>query len=147
MGYIFLYLATLSCLLLSGCVTGYQKLSNVDSSLNSIVQAVENLIPGGSRFKSRNGREIESYYFNRIDLDKKIDPISAPERTFIRVRIFGDRKPYDVELGVFVERLDEGEYVNVGHDEKLAESYVKWLTEKLAKSRGELNAIDVFRPF
>lgn len=134
-------------LITSGCVTGYQRISNVDNSLNSIVQAVENLIPGGSRIKSRNGREIESFYFNRFDPDKKIDPLNSPERAFIRVRIFGDRKPYDIELGAFVERLDEGEYVQVGHDEKLAESYVKWLNERLAKSRGDLNAIDVFRPF
>jgi hypothetical protein len=141
-----IFLFSLSLNLIS-CVTGYKQLGPVDNSLNVIIQSVESIIPGGSRIKSQNGREIESYYFNRFDPDKKIDPETASERTFVKVRIFGDRKPYDVELGVFVERLDQGEYKLAGHDERLGESYAKWLNEKLAKSRGNVNAIDVFRPF
>jgi hypothetical protein len=131
----------------TSCTTGYKRVGAIDHSLSTIIQSVEGIIPGGSRTKSPNGREIESYYFNRFDPDKKINPETAPERTYVRVRVFGDRKPYDVELGVFVERLDEGSYVLAGHDEYLGESYAKWLGEKLAKSRGDLNAIDVFRPF
>jgi hypothetical protein len=134
-------------LFLTACITGYRRVTESNNSLNTILQAVESIIPGGSRIKSENGREIESYYFNRFDPEKKIDPESALERTFIKVRILGDRKPYDIDLGVFVERLDDGEYKLVGHDERLGESYTKWLSERLAKSRVDLNAIDVFRPF
>lgn len=129
------------------CVTGYKKVDAVDHSLNMIIQAVESIIPGGIRRKSPNGREIESYYFNRFDPDEKINPEIEPERTYIKVRIYGDRKPYDIELGAFVERLDDSEYKLTGHDERLGENYAKWLSEKLAKSRGDQNAIDVFRPF
>jgi hypothetical protein len=134
-------------LVINGCVTGYKEVREGDHSLNIIIQAAESVMPGGTRLKSDNGREIESYYFNRFDPEMKINPESAQERSFVKIRILGDRKPYDIELGVFVERLDGGRYKLAGHDEHLGDFYAKWLTDRLAKSRGELNAIDVFKPF
>jgi hypothetical protein len=103
-------------------------------------------VVGDPRKSSSNGYEMESSYY-----DRKERPIERPnqvaERFFTRVLILGDRRPYDVNIQVFVEvRTPEG-YEVVGQDDRLAQIWADRIKKALHESRDKRNVIDDFKAF
>ena len=133
--------------LLSSCTTDMAA-SEVDSgqaSLNQIRTVVTNLLDG-PRTVSENQREYVSKYFSPKK-DAKFDPETAKERVYVTIYILGNRRPYDIEVRAFVEKLTPDGYEDAGEDAKTAEQFAKSLKNRLNQSRANRNILDDFRPF
>lgn len=116
-----------------------------DRSLPNLRKAIL-AVTGPIRAISENQREYFSQYFSRVP-SEKFDPERSSERLYARFIILGDRRPYNIEIVVFIEKKIGKKYNSVGTDKKIANDLKKELKEKLAQSQDEVNIIDEFRPF
>lgn len=141
------YLLGLIFIFVSGCSTlPYIRFENANYSLAAIGKAVNAVVPGGIKRKSTNGRELHSDYFNPKD-DQDYDPEKAKVRAVVRVVILGERRPYDLDVLVRLDRRIDGSFEIYDYDERLANKYLQLIRQRLAQSREELNVIDDFKAF
>lgn len=137
-------LALLIGCLLTACITGHL----ITESTHSIpeIRSAIYYIAGTPRSVSENGREFVSAYFSRKK-DPHFDANKASERLYAKFTILGDRRPYDIQVQVFIEERSEGVYEDVGLDDSLSDQIAYELKVQLSRSRGERNAIDDLRVF
>jgi hypothetical protein len=139
-------LGALLFVLAVGCATGDVRLREQDKSLNLIRTTIQNMMAPRPRVISQNLREYTSQYFSRKD-EANFDPQSSSERAFATFVILGDRRPYNVDITVFVERKQGARYAQVGTDKKLAQELLIELKTRLHQSQEDRNLIDGFRAF
>ena len=130
---------------LSACVSTGYLIKEQNLSLGDIKKSVSSAI-GDPRKVSENQRTYLSQYFSRTP-NPKFDPDKSFERAYAKVVVLGERRPYDVELEVVVERREEGRYVEIGNDMLEAKKLGKNLKIKLNQGREDRNVIDDFRAF
>lgn len=130
-----------------GCATRPEGIliRDANQSLGDIRQAITKTI-GEPRSISANQREFFSKYFSRKP-NENFDPLKSPERAHVHVVVLGDRRPYNIVVGVRVERKDDEGYYLVGTDEKLSKNLALEIQGILVQSRGGRNVIDDFRAF
>lgn len=156
-------LLNLICLLtfLQGCATA--TLDGLDYPLADIQRGVANILPKGVLKISPNGRTYTSKYFDPHSVDGKRTTDSGEEvlreRASINATVFGDRRPYNVEIDVLVEADEsgtkakknddyiEGDWSRTGYDKGLAKYFRDRLANYLARLERNKNIIDDFRPF
>jgi len=127
------------------CASQVYRIANQDISLADMRRAVVSVV-GDPRELSQNQRVYFSQYFSRKP-DPKFDPEKSKERLYAKVSVLGDRRPYNIEVEVLIEKRDFGEYVLAGLDYPLAQKIGKDIRSKLNQSRENRNAIDDFRAF
>jgi hypothetical protein len=132
--------------LLAACATGDVRLKDQDKSLNLIRTTIQNMMAPRPRNISQNLREYTSQFFSRKD-EANFDPQSASERAYALFVILGDRRPYHVDITVFIERRQGSRYIKVGTDRKLAQELLVELRTRLHQSQEDRNLIDGFRAF
>ncbi|NUN04311.1 MAG: hypothetical protein HUU57_01000 [Bdellovibrio sp.] len=132
--------------LLSGCQTGGVLLRETPLSLSE-TRRVITIVIGEPRDLSQNGREIYSkYYDRRNNRLEKMDMVR--ERYYTLVTVLGDRRPYDVQVQVLVERrTPEGGWEQVERDDDRAAVLAEKIRVTLNQSRDNRNVIDDFRSF
>lgn len=132
--------------LLSACAMGDVRLKEQDKSLNLIRTTIQNMMAPRPRNISQNLREYTSQFFSRKD-EANFDPQTSNERAYAVFVILGDRRPYHVDISVFVERRQGSRYIKVGTDRKLAQELLVELRTRLHQSQEDRNLIDGFRAF
>jgi hypothetical protein len=144
-----LFAINLILVMISGCSTPqYQTTPDISLSVGTITKVVISSFPGGLREKSQNGRELLSEYFSPTQDDPHFDSEKSQYRAYVKAIVLGDRRPYTLDLGVFIEeRVGPKVYNLVMNDKKLTTKYHNIINEKLAQSREDRNVIDDFRPF
>lgn len=129
---------------LGGCVTGHL-IKESDRSLNEIKNAVFATM-GQPRETATNEREFLSVYFSKKKV-QNFDPEKSKERNYAKVTVLGDRRPYDIQVQVFLEERVDGQYEEVGLDDELSDQIAEEIKKALRKSRDQRNVIDDFRAF
>lgn len=130
----------------TGCATGDVRLREQDKSINLIRTTIQNMMAPRPRIISQNLREYTSQYFSRKE-DDSFDPQTSAERAYAHFVVLGDRRPYNVDITVTVERRQGSRYVKVGTDKKLANELLVELRTRLHQSQEDRNLIDGFRAF
>lgn len=139
----------------SGCATFGNRnavsISDVDWPLAELRSVAATVLPTGTRAISPNGRELLSRHFILEGRSGYKPAADATERYFAQVLILGDRRPYDIEILVTLERRvlrgNQFTYAFEGYDYKLAKELEVKLRQELTKRREDLNIIDDFRVF
>lgn len=123
-------------------------------SLAHIRKGLNTILPGGVRTASANQRTLTSFYFPPQDPQTKsksklMTAETAPIRAVATVVVLGDRRPYQIEIKVSVERRsrDDAAYYHVSYDSRLARLFARDLQDYLVKSQENRDLIDDFRPF
>ncbi|MFN7729904.1 MAG: hypothetical protein ACK5P7_12170 [Bdellovibrio sp.] len=127
-----------------GCVTGHL-IKEADRSLPEIKNAIYATM-GQPREVATNEREFESVYFSKKKI-QNFDPEKSKERNYAKVTVLGDRRPYDIQVQVFLEERVNGNYEDAGLDEELSDQIAEEIKKALRKSRDQRNVIDDFRAF
>ena len=132
--------------LLSSCQTTGVFLRETPLSISETRRAVVAVV-GEPRSMSQNGREIISQYYDKKSRNiEKMD--IARERLYTRVTILGDRRPYDIQVEVFIENRDSGgEFIRFDQDNSRAKLIAEKIEKALHQSRDSRNVIDDFRSF
>jgi hypothetical protein len=134
---------------LVGCTTtpGAVYIENLTLPLVDIQKVIQESLPVGKRIESLNQREYYSEYF----VEKGGEFVAAtgePYRRTAQISIFGDRRPYKIEVIVMVERRGSGgNYTPVRPDEGMARVITRRIQSTLHKRREDRNIIDDFRVF
>lgn len=151
----------LSSLLLAGCSSA--TLNDLDYSLADIQKGITNTVPKGIAKISPNRRTFYSKYFDPESVEaerstERKDDIERERATVVAV-LLGDRRPYDVEITVYVEEdtsekpakkeddFIDGVWAKSGSDKGLAKYFRDRLANYLARLERTKNLIDDFRPF
>lgn len=146
-------LSLLLCLV--GCVNLERNpagliINQVDASLSDIRAVVSAILPVGQRSISSNGRELLSKHFI-ISEDRYKPALDSTLRYFAQFKVLGDRRPYDVEILVTVEKrvLKGNQFIMapVGFERTLAKELEVKFRQELIKRREGRNIIDDFRVF
>lgn len=133
--------------LLSSCQTTEGIfLHEVNASASDTRKAIVAVI-GQPRNTSANGRVLTSRYH-----DKKgtfFDEIkSTDERRYTRITIQGDRRPFEVQVEVIIDKKNiEGRYEPTLTDNAQAREMANKLKNALHQSLDKRNIIDDFRAF
>lgn len=135
----------LATLVITSCQSVYT-VENINRPVQTIRAAVKEVLPGGLRRVSENGREHDSYYFpTKGSFDA--DGSTLSPRSYAHMVILGAGRPYGVSIEIFVEKKQGTTYQKVGLDLKRAQELGKKLKTALANRRDERNVIDEFKPF
>lgn len=138
-----------------GCSTG-RVLEVPSLPLVEIKKAVREVLPGGKRDESENGREFFSQYFEKGNSNNIYPSLAAPDtRSYVQILILGSSRPYRVQIQVPIEQRkmwSAGEsgkptYHRIGWDEQLAQRTARELNQLLDDRRKGQNLFDEFRPF
>ena len=140
---------------LVGCATlgnrNAVSVKDVDWPLAELRSVAATVLPTGTRAVSPNGRELLSRHFILEGRSGYKPAADATERYFAQILILGDRRPYDIEILVTLERRvlrgNQFTYTVEGYDYKLAKELEVKLRQELTKRREDLNIIDDFRVF
>ena len=133
--------------LLNGCQTDGVYLRETPLGASETRKAIVSVI-GEPRTTSDNGRELTSRYQNKngsFDDGSKV----LKERRYTVVTILGDRRPYDIHVGVVVEKKfkENGKFETAGPDDGLAQEMADKIKKALHQSLEKRNIIDDFRAF
>jgi len=124
---------------------------DVDWPLGELRAVVGSVLPVGQRAISPNGRELLSKHFILEGTRGYKAAGDATERYYAAILILGDRRPYDVEILVTLERRvlrgNQFTYIVEGYDSRLAKELERKFRTELTKRREDLNIIDDFRVF
>ncbi len=133
-------------MVLSSCRTGGVMLKETPLNASETRKIITTVI-GEPRSVSQNGRELDSdYYDKKNNLIVKMD--MARERFYTHVTVLGDRRPYDVQVEVLIERRGEhGRFELVDRDDGRAAVIAEKIRIALNQSRDSRNVIDDFRSF
>jgi hypothetical protein len=150
------HLLFFAILTITGCVSSLgnrnaMKVQDIDWPLGELRAVAASVLPVGQRAASPNGREILSRHFT-LEGARGYKPAGdATERYFASILILGDRRPYNVEILVTLERRvlrgNQFTYVIEGFDARLAKELERKFRLELTKRREDLNIIDDFRVF
>jgi hypothetical protein len=121
-------------------------MKDMDYSLAQLQKIVSNNLPNGLRKTSPNDREFFSKYFI-FHRGKIRDATGLNQRSYAHIYVLGDRRPYNIEVHVYTERVSKGYFSIVGEEKKLAVQISQHIREDLAKGRDNRNVIDDFKPF
>jgi hypothetical protein len=138
---------------LLGACSAAEKVSDVNQPLTAINAAIEKELSMGIQGTSENRREFYSKPF----LVKQSDEAQLDgfrERGLAKVYVLGDRRPYIIEVEVYIERAKvpkkgsekDLEYSFYRHDKGLAKKLLRNILNTLER-RENKNFIDDFRPF
>lgn len=129
---------------LAGCAT----VSNeYDAPLFRLQQSVAAASPYGVRWTSPNRREFKSGYFLQSGT-KFREADALPQRMFAHWYILGDRRPYKVEVTVYMEtKSGRGNYSSQGTSRESAKTLYEIFKRALDKRLDERNIIDDYKPF
>lgn len=133
-------------LLLSSCRTGGVILRETPLNVSETRRAIVSVI-GEPKSVSQNGRELVSQYYDKKN--KAIEKMDkAKERLYTQVTVLGDRRPYDIQVEVFIEAADgQGGFESLGRDDDRAAVLAEKIRQALNLSRDTRNIIDDFRSF
>lgn len=141
---------------ITGCMTSFgnrtsSKIHDLDWPLAELRGVAASILPTGQRAVSPNGREMLSRHYV-LEGARGYKPAGdATERYYATILILGDRRPYDVEITVTLERRvlrgNQFTYIVEGFDARLAKELERKLRTELTKRREDLNIIDDFRVF
>lgn len=143
-------------LVLTGCASfNTAQLDDINLPIAAIQKVALASLPLGKRKVSSNFRTFTSKYFIP---EGKVRYWSKPAkgakiRYYAIINVFGDRRPYDVNVEVVrqirVRSLigSRAEYSDNGSDKRLAQILAEYIREQLIQSRKDLNIIDDFRVF
>ena len=146
----------IAALLLSGCASFTTvQLDNVNLPITAIQKVVLKSLPQGKQKISSNLRIFTSKFFIPSG---KIKDWPKPKRSsriryYAIVTIFGDRRPYDVNVEVIRQTVvksmigERRKFSDNGSDKRLAKILLEYIDELLIQSRRDLNIIDDFRVF
>lgn len=142
-----IFIVVFCVFILSACQTsGTARLNGENLSLNEIRTNI-NKVTGEFRKISQNQRDFYSQYFSPSD-DPKFDPQRSASRFYAKFTIYGDRRPYDIEVVVIVEKKgSDGRYYESHRDQEMADKLIQDLKINLNKSLENRNIIDDFRVF
>lgn len=144
--YMIRLLVLVSFMILSSCMTTrYYKNDEIDFSLGEIKQTFFSMV-GNPRLVSENDRELESPYFSRRKESPYVDG-KSPERLYAKLYILGDRRPYTLEIHVFVEKRTGKEYEQSDESKEHSERLGLELVNRLTQMKQKRNVIDDFRVF
>jgi hypothetical protein len=117
------------------------------SGLSDLRKAVVATIGNKMKYIRKDNREfISIYYDKKGEAGEGFDPQKTKERRYTQVVIWGDRRPFDVQIRVFVERRTPNGYEVYGEDLGLEKKFGDKFMEHL-KSLGDKTAIDEMDPF
>ena len=145
-----------SLLYITGCASSLGnrnalRINSIDWPLAGLRTVISEILPGGQRAISPNGRELLSRHFVLDGKTGYKEAGDALNRYFAQILILGDRRPYDIEILVTQEkRVMKGQHYTfkvVGYDVRLAKELETKLRAELTKRREDLNIIDDFRVF
>ena len=129
----------------TGCASA-EKTREFDRPWGVVRATVQKNMPLGVRTTSRNGRTFESNYFvPKGNWDD--DGTTAKVRAFARTTILGSSRPYQVEVSVFRQHKEGGEYSSPELDQDLSERLANKIEADIANRREDRNIIDDFKPF
>lgn len=132
---------------LVSCATRSVSIDELDMSLVELYKIAIEALPLGKRSESINGREFYSVYFT-VQKGEYEEARGAATRSYARISVLGDRRPYNIEVAVIVERKNSGgEYTQSGYDTSLARVISRRIQNVLYKRRDDRNIIDDFRVF
>lgn len=140
-------LVCLSIWALVSCQSSTIVIEDQSHSLATIKKAIIAVFPGGLRQRSSNGRELSSAYFTSLGYEPIEDAAKANERSYMKVIVLGDRRPYNLEVVVMKERKSKGQFSEIEVDEKATHKFAQDLRNKLAQSRDDSSVVDEFRAF
>ena len=150
------HLLFFAVLTLTGCATALgnrnaMKVQAIDWPLGELRAVATSVLPVGPRATSPNGREILSRHFTLEGARGYRPAADATERYYASILILGDRRPYDVQILVTLERRvlrgNQFTYIIEGYDTRLAKELERKFRLELTKRREDLNIIDDFRVF
>ena len=143
---IFATVTFVGLLFFSGCsVQRGVLLNHHNRSLRDLRQAIV-AIAGEPRSISQNQREIYSDYFPR-EKSPDFNPNLAIERLFAKFTILGDRRPYNIIVEVYPEKLVSGRYERQRLDLEMSKRIARELRKFLVESPADRSILDSFRPF
>lgn len=132
-----------SCVSFSG---SYVERKRVNHSVEAIFKAYDKASPG-LRGKSANGRELVSKY-HAVNGDIYDNAYNKKERAYSKLSILGDRRPYVLRVQVVIEeRMDDGTYEVVDHDDEAAQKILDKIVEFLVTRPDKDDFIDDYRAF
>ena len=151
------HLLFFALLAFTGCTTtlggnrNTSKIDDLDWPLAELRSVAASILPTGQRAISPNGRELLSRHFILEGARGYKPAADATERYYASILILGDRRPYDIEILVTLERRvlrgNQFTYIIEGYDARLAKELERKLRSELTKRREDLNIIDDFRVF
>jgi hypothetical protein len=144
--YLRIFSLSLTLLSLNACRTDGVFVKETPLNISETRTAIAAVV-GQPRLVDKSGRHLDSKYF-----DKNEKLMSSPERGHERrsahITIVGDRRPYDIEVQVFIENLSEnGDYEKAGEDPIIAKNIADRIKKQLYQSLDESNPIDALRSF
>lgn len=84
----------------------------------------------------------------RVDVNDRTPNTQLKVRSYARIVIIGDRRPYDVLVEAYIERRNQNNvFEEVGLSEALSKELARELHQALIESRENWNVIDDFRAF
>lgn len=131
---------------LSGCATEGVFRRELPGSASDVRKAIVSVI-GDPKNTSFNGRELTSRYYAKNGAVE--DPVKGiKERCFTRVTVLGDRRPFDIQIEVIVEKkLSDGNFEAYTTDDALANEIGEKIKKALHQSLDKRNILDDFRAF
>lgn len=138
---------TFGCSTFSSSLSGsYVEKQGVNASIQGLIKAFDRST-NGLRGKSANGREIVSRY--QKPGSKSYDNAGADQvRAYSRLRILGDRRPYDIQVQHVIEERNSNEgYVTKAYDDVMARQVLKKVLEFLVNRPDREDFIDEFKAF
>jgi hypothetical protein len=140
----FKWLLFLPFLLIVSCQTGIF-IKDSTAALTDIRKAVV-MVLGQPRKTSLNGRELTSEY---QDKQGHPDPslATAKTRSYTKVTILGERRPYDIKVEVFQEAKIDQQYEIIAENNALAQKLADEIEKTLNESLKNRNVIDDFHAF
>ncbi|MBT4760237.1 MAG: hypothetical protein HOO06_00945 [Bdellovibrionaceae bacterium] len=135
-----------------GCANHAMSVDGINNPLVQIKASVIKSLPLGLRKSSINGREFESKFYV-VKGKKAVAAKSRPLRNMARITILGDRRPYTIEVKVFVQKrvgysdINGHVYKNLRYDKQQARHIAQGIKKRLTNRREDMNVIDDFRVF
>lgn len=140
------FLLLIFILQLSACATEGIFRRELPGSASDLRKAIVTVI-GDPRVTSFSGRELLSRFHNKEGTYEEPSK-NAKERRFTQISILGDRRPFDIQVEVIIERRSgEGEFVPVATDDAQANDIADRIKKALHQSLDKRNILDDFRAF
>lgn len=135
-------------LVVAACTTATVSTAELDYSSSDIQKAIVNTLGVGLQPAESSERIYTSYPF-RVPLGKRGEAVKDDDlvRATAKVAVIGDRRPYVIDVTVFVDEKDDtGRWESVGKDQRLARQLADQIQDYLARHKDK-NVIDHFRVF
>jgi len=130
-----------------GCASREYTISDLNIPTPELQKIVISSLPVGQNGESKSGRKFVSKYFKK-EKGSFVESDSGSKRYFAEITILGDRRPYSIEVQVYLEQKDVGtNYVTKTLDKGMSRVIMRRIQYQLYKRRDDRNVIDDFRVF